>query len=48
MVGRLRRMEDKARLDGADRQTFQRIISGRRVLGDGADLGPIRPAKSSQ
>jgi len=48
MVERLRRMEDEARLDGADRQTLQRIMSGRRLLGDRADLGPILPSKATK
>ncbi|AYO83192.1 hypothetical protein EBB05_13580 [Methylobacterium brachiatum] len=39
MVERLRRMEDEARLGGADSQTLQRIMSGRRVLGDRVDFG---------
>ena len=44
MVERLRRMEDEARLGGGDRQTLQRIMSGRRVLGDRVDFGaPGRP-----
>jgi len=37
-------MEDEARLDGADRQILQRIMSGRRILGDMADFGPIEPS----
>lgn len=44
MVERLRRMEDEVRLDGADRQTLQRIMSGRRLLGDEADLGSAVPS----
>lgn len=40
-IEKLRRLEDLARNAGADRQTFQRILSARRVLGDHADLcGP--------
>lgn len=42
MVERLRRMEDEARLAGADRQTLQRIMSARRVLGDRVEFGPPR------
>jgi hypothetical protein len=42
MVERLRRMEDEARLGRTDRQTLQRIISARRVLGGRMDFGPVR------
>lgn len=41
MVERLRRMEDEARLGGADRQILQRIMSGRRVLGDRANFSAV-------
>lgn len=44
LIERLRRMEDGVRLDGADKQTLQRIMSGRRILGDMADFGPIEPS----
>lgn len=38
-VERLRRLEEEARLANGDRQTLQRLISARRLLGDGLDLG---------
>ncbi len=34
MVERLRRLEEEARLEGAGRQTLQKLMSARRVLGD--------------
>ena len=42
MVEQLRHMEDEARLGGTDRQTLQRIMSARRVLGDRMDFGPVQ------
>jgi hypothetical protein len=33
MVERLRRLEDEARQEGAGRQTLQKLMSARRVLG---------------
>lgn len=39
LVERLRRLEEEARLEGASRQTLQKIMSARRVLGDGMDFG---------
>lgn len=38
-IEKLRRLEDLARNAGTDRQTFQKILSARRVLGDREDLG---------
>ena len=40
MVERLRRLEASERTRGGSRQTLQRIMSARRLLGDTADLGP--------
>ena len=40
MIERLRRLEDQARCAGASRQTFQRLASARRLLGD---RGPCQP-----
>lgn len=37
-VERLRRLEDEARLANGDRQTLQRLISARRLLGDHLNL----------
>lgn len=48
MVERLRRMEDEVRLNGADPQTLQRIISGRRLLGDRIDLGSVLPFDAAE
>lgn len=42
LVERLRRLEEEARLGGAGRQTLQKIMSARRVLGDRADFGKVR------
>lgn len=42
MIERLRRMEDEARLNGTDRQTLQRIMSARRVLGDWTEFETAR------
>ena len=42
MVERLRRLEEEARLEGASRQTLQKIMSARRVLGDRLDFGKVR------
>lgn len=42
MVERLRRMEDGARSAPVDRQTLQKIISARRLLGDRVDFGKVR------
>lgn len=39
MVERLRRLEEEARLEGAGRQTLQKLMSARRVLGDDMALG---------
>jgi hypothetical protein len=41
MVERLRRLEDEARQEGAGRQTLQKLMSARRVLGDRAVLGRL-------
>jgi hypothetical protein len=41
MVERLRRLEEEARLEGAGRQTLQKIMSARRVLGDRLDFGKV-------
>lgn len=48
MVERLRRLEDEVRMGDADRQTLQRIMSGRRVLGDRADLGSAEPPGAAE
>ena len=46
-IERLRRLEEEARLSGTSRQTFQKIVSARRVLGDhvefGRHTGPFLP-----
>ena len=42
LVERLRRLEDEARLKGAGRQTLQKIMSARRVLGDRVDFGRVQ------
>lgn len=39
LVERLRRLEEEARLEGAGRQTLQKLMSARRVLGDRMVLG---------
>ena len=41
LVERLRRLEEAARLEGAGRQTLQKIMSARRVLGDRVDFGKV-------
>jgi hypothetical protein len=41
MVERLRRLEDEARQEGAGRQTLQKLMSARRVLGDRTVLGRL-------
>ena len=41
MVERLRRLEDEARCVGGSRQTFQKIMSARRVLGDRVTIGRL-------
>lgn len=41
MIERLRRLEDFARIRGATRQTFQKICSARRVLGDTQGFGKV-------
>ena len=41
-IERLRRLEDQVRCSGATRQTFQKIASARRVLGDQTSFGPIK------
>ena len=41
MIERLRRLEDQARCAGASRQTFQRLASARRLLGDGVHVKPF-------
>src|SRR4051794_17943539 len=38
-IEKLRRLEHLARCAGGSRQTFQKILSARRILGDSADLG---------
>lgn len=44
-IERLRRLEDEARLGDGDRQTLQKFVSARRILGDKVDLGkPASPA----
>ncbi|MFJ7441533.1 hypothetical protein ACIQW5_28435 [Methylorubrum thiocyanatum] len=44
-IERLRRLEEEARLGDGDRQTLQKLVSARRLLGDQADLGkPTSPA----
>jgi hypothetical protein len=44
MVERLRRLEEEARLEGAGRQTLQKLMSARRVLGDRMALGQLPAA----
>jgi hypothetical protein len=44
MVERLRRLEEEARLAGAGRQTLQKLMSARRVLGDRIVLGQFPAA----
>ena len=41
LVERLRRLEEEARLERAGRQTLQKIMSARRVLGDRIDFGRV-------
>ena len=41
MVERLRRLEASQRASGGSRQTLQKIMSARRLLGDTYDLGPV-------
>ena len=48
MVERLRRREEEARLEGAGRQTLQRIMSARRVLGDRLDFGRVKTPFASE
>jgi hypothetical protein len=48
MIERLRRMEDEARLEGAGRQTLQKIMSARRLLGDRLDFGRVRASFSAE
>ncbi|WHQ68606.1 hypothetical protein [Methylorubrum extorquens] len=44
MVERLRRLEEEARLEGAGRETLQKLMSARRVLGDRMALGQLPAA----
>lgn len=48
MIERLRRMEDEARLEGAGRQTLQKIMSARRLLGDRLDFGRVSASFSAE
>jgi hypothetical protein len=48
MVERLRRLEEEARLEGAGRQTLQKIMSARRVLGDRLDFGRVKTPFASE
>ena len=48
LVERLRRLEEEARLEGASRQTLQKIMSARRVLGDGMDFGGVQAPSPSK
>jgi hypothetical protein len=41
LIERLRRLEEEARLERAGRQTLQKIMSARRVLGDRIDFGRV-------
>ncbi|WP_162596061.1 hypothetical protein [Methylobacterium sp. 17Sr1-1] len=47
-IEELRRLEDLARHSGDNRQTLQKIMSARRILGDRVDFGPIDAPGSPQ